>query len=207
MATLGELVVTVGAQIGGFTDAMKEVSDTLGNLGDTATSSLDHFDGIISKIGEVAAAAGIATGAFQIAKGALEDFSKSQDVLTSFGLLTGSAQDAQTAFDGLKQTAIDLAVPFDDLLGVAQRLAPAFGVGTDQLKAVITAAADVAAATGRSFDTVAQGLERIELTGQVSTRQMVQLGLSMGDVAEYMGVSINDATALLKKGAEDAIDS
>jgi hypothetical protein len=71
MASLGDLVVTVGAQIGGFTDAMTQVSNTLQGLGDTATASLEHFDGIIDGIGEAAAAIGIATTAFEGFKDAL----------------------------------------------------------------------------------------------------------------------------------------
>ena len=197
-------MVTVGAQISGFTDAMKQVSDTLGNLGDTATSALEHFDGIISGFGEVAAAAGIATGAFEIAKEALESFSQAQDVQTSFALLIGNAQDAEGAFSALKDTATQLAVPFESLLSVAQRLAPQFGVGTLALQQVLTATADAAAATGRDFDSIATGLDRIAVSGQVTSRQLVQLGVSMQDIATSMGVSVTQATALLKKGGQDA---
>ncbi len=204
MASLGDLIVTVGAQISGFTDAMTSVSDQLGALGDTAASALDHFDGIIAGFGEVAAAAGIATGAFEIMKGAIEDFSKSEDVQTSFALLAGGAGQAQAAFEGLQATATTLAVPFESLISVAQRLAPQFGVGTAALQAVLTAAADAAAATGNSFDTISQGLDRIAISGSVTTRQLVQMGVSMQDVANFMGVSVAEATALLKKGGQDA---
>lgn len=204
MATLSELIVTVGASIGGFASAMKEVTDTLGNLGDTATASLAHFDEIISGFGEVAAAAGIATGAFETAKDALEAFAKAEDVKTSFELLTGSAGAANDAFEGLKDTAIRMAIPFEELVDVSQRLAPQFGVGTSEMASVLQAAGDAAAATGRDFQTIADGLDRISITGQVSTRQMVQFGVSMSDIATAMGKSIPDAIELLKKGGQDA---
>ena len=77
-------------------------------------------------------------------------------------------------------------------------------MGTKQLQDVLTASADAAAATGRSFDTIAQGLDRIAATGMVSTRQMVQFGVSMSDIAAQMGVSVDEAIKLLKKGGQDA---
>jgi hypothetical protein len=202
--SLGDLIVNVGASIDGFSAAMNQVSD---QLKETDKLGEEFAEGMTESFKKVAEAAGLAFTAFEVGKESLEAFSKSQDVISSFTLLTGNAEDAQAAFEGLKETSQELAVPFENLVSVAQRLAPVFGVGTEAMKEVVTAAADVAAATGRSFDSVASGLERIGLTGQVTSRQLLALGVSMGDIATYMGVSIADATALLKKGGEDAQDT
>lgn len=170
--------------------AMKEGSESAGEIKDT--------------IFELAAEVGVATGAFEILKESLESFSKAQDIQTSFTLLSGSADTAKESFEGLKTTATNLAVPFSDLLSTAQKLAPQFGVGTAELNSALTAAADAAAATGRSFDTVSSGLDRIAISGQVTTRQLVQFGVSISDIATNMGVSVTEAEALLKKGGQDA---
>ena len=206
--SLGDLVVNVGAKIDGFSSAMTEVATGLEALAAHGEHSLERFDSAFELAGEtmmeVVAIVGITTAAFETMEKGLEAFSKQQDVTSSFELLTGSADKATAAYDGLKEAAQRLAVPFEELIGVSQRLAPQFGVGTEALNAVLTASADAAAATGRSFGTIADGLDRIALTGQVSTRQMVQFGVSMQEIDTQMGVSVSEAIELLKKGGQDA---
>lgn len=196
---LSSLIVKFLADSTDLHEGIKGISEQLGGIGES-------FD--IGKItegfAEIAAAAGIATGTFEIASDALKAFSKAEDVQTSFALLSGSTEQAKDAFEGLKETAIAIAVPFEKLIDVSQRLAPQFGVGTQQLQDVLQAAGDAAAATGRDFDAIATGLDRIAITGQVSTRQLVQLGVSVGDIAQTMGVSVSEATELLKKNGQSA---
>lgn len=162
-------------------------------------------DEIKDTLFELAAEVGIATGAFEILKESLESFSKAQDIQTSFTVLSGSAETAERSFEGLKTTAINLAIPFSDLLNIAQRLAPQFGVGTAALQSTLTAAADAAAGTGRSIDSVAASLDRVAISGQVATRQLAQIGISIGDIAEATGRTIDEETARLKKGGQDAL--
>jgi len=196
---LSSLIVKFLADSTDLHEGIKGLSEQLGEVG-------EHFEigHITEAFAEIAAAAGIATGSFEIAKEALQAFSKAEDVQTSFELLTGSSEQAKDAFEGLKETAIAIAVPFEKLLDVSQRLAPQFGVGTQQLEDVLQAAGDAAAATGRDFDSIATGLDRIAITGQVSTRQLVQFGVSVSDIAQTMGVSIAEATELLKKNGQSA---
>lgn len=199
MATFADLLLLLRADASDVDAKLKSTQDGIEKLGE-GLDLKKLRDGFL----EIAAMAGIATGAFEIAKEALVSFAKAEDVKTSFELLTGSADRANAAFDGLKDTALRLALPFEELVSVSQRLAPQFGVGTTAMAATLQAAGDAAAATGRSFSTIADGLDRIAITGQVSTRQMFQFGVSMQDIATAMGVSVTEAIALLKKGGQDA---
>lgn len=209
MASLiGDLLLRVGADQVSWSTLKSTLENTLDSIKDFG-KQIDElsFDQASEGIGELIAGLGLAVGAVEGVTEALETFSKAQDVRTSFALLLGDAEAADAAFQGLKETAQELAIPFSDLLSVAQRIAPQFEVGSQAMNDVLKASADAAAATGRSFTAVADGLDRIAITGQLSTRQMQQFGVSIADIADFMGVSVATATALIKKGGEDAMDT
>lgn len=198
-------------------DATKPKTDSVGesvqHAGGAASGAAPHFHELKESVSESASGfvelaekIGIAIGIFEIVKESLKAFSEIQNVTTSFGLLAGSVETAASAVEDLKGMADKLAISEETLLSTAQRLAPQFGVGTDAMKNALQAAADAAAATGRNFETVASSIERVALTGQVGARQLVQLGVSMGDIATTMGTTVAQAEALMKKGGLDATE-
>lgn len=199
MATFADLLLLLRADSSDLDAKLDGAAKSIQDLSD----SLD-ISKIVEGFGEVAAAAGIATSAFEIVKGALEDFSAAQNVQTSFSLLTGSAEEGEAAFESLKDTSIALAIPFENLVSVAQRLAPVFGVGTQGMADALKAAADAAAQTGNSFDAISSALGRIATSGTVSSKTLLELGISFDQIAEHMGTSVTDAEAKLVKGGQSA---
>ena len=184
-------------------EAAGEAGPSLEGLREFTASAAEGFKTLLEQVG-------IAVGTFEILKESLTTFSQVQDLISSFTLLSGSAETASMAFDDLKEMSDKLGLSTDQLITVAQRLAPVFGVGTESAAAVMTAAADAAKAAGVPFETVALSLERIETSGQLTSRQLVAMGISMDQVAETMSnmagrtITVSDALALLKKGAMDA---
>ncbi len=146
---------------------------------------------------------GLMIGAFEALKESIEAFATEQAFVVSMTALTGSAETAVTTLEELKATALELPVALDSLLSAAQKMT-ALGVSLEAIPDLLRASADAAAATGNAFDAVASGLERVMVTGQVMARSLVQMGLTWQQVAEDMGVSVEQAQAAFKKGAQSA---
>lgn len=135
--------------------------------------------------------------------GALKAYSEVQALTLSFTLLSGSAEQAASVLHDIQQIAATQPFGFPELAAAAQKL-EAFGVDAAKIPSLLLAASDAAAATGNSFSAIANTLARVAETGTITARQFVQLGVNMQDVADYLGVSLTQATADLKKGVLDA---
>lgn len=202
---------SLGIQMTDVQTSTDSATKSLGEVKPAAESSSEGLEKAKESAGEMKesltellAEVGLAVGGFEILKESLEDLSQEQDLKSSFTILSGSAETAETALEGLRGKASELHVEINDLFTVARNLAPQFGVDTKAMADVLQAAGDAAAATGKSFDSIASGLDRIAISGQVSTRQLVQFGISIEDIATTMGKSVDDATKLLTKGAQTA---
>jgi hypothetical protein len=192
-------------------DALKQVEAQEKQTGDAAKEAghaMSEFGGALGEstrgLVELVEKLGLALGAYELIKESLGAFSQAQDIQTSFSLLSGSAQTAADAMGHLKEMANQLGISEEAMLTTAQRLAPQFGVGTKAMDDALTASANAAAITGRSFDAVAASILRIQETGQVGKRQLDQLAISIQDVATTMGKTVEEATERLKAGHQDA---
>jgi hypothetical protein len=168
-------------------------------LNDAAQASNSLLDSLLGFAATVVTAAAIQ----RIGEESLQAYGRLQQLTTSLDLMGAGAAGAAEKVDELKNLSIQLAVPFENLAHQAQALSAQFGTG-DGLNAILIAAGNSAAATGKSFDAASASIERIGVTGAVSARQLFALGLSWQDMADSMGVSIADAQAKLKKGGQDA---
>lgn len=148
---------------------------------------------------------GVMITVWEALKTSMEAVGKEQAFSVSMEALTGSAQTAEETMKELEATATRLPVAFDSLLDATQRM-QAFGIATEEIPHLLTAAADAAAASGQSFDAVANALERVQVTGQVMARSLMQMGVTWKQVADQMGVSIEEAQAAFKKGAQSAAE-
>lgn len=119
-----------------------------------------------------------------------------QEALTAYGAiqkteialksLTGDTKEnVHELVDRLKEMAVELGLDAHALENMQVRLA-AFGVEESKIPDIMHATAEAAAATNKEFDAVASAIERTALSGMVSSRQLVQLGLNMGDLAKAM---------------------
>lgn len=193
---IGSLGVQIEADASDLPGQFDAAVESAQNAGERISSAFESFVGI----GEALA---ITEGLKEFGSEALNAFASEEKISIGLTALSGSAEAAADAMEALKVVASNTGVAEDTMLGTAQKLAAAFGTGGG-LVGVLQAAANASAATGSSFEGVASALERVQLTGQVSARQLVALGLSWQDLADTMGVSVTEAEEKLKKGGQDA---
>lgn len=157
----------------------------------------------MKQVAEAFIAIALAEKLGEIAGEAVHLYGESQRVETSLGMIGGSSKAAAEQMEKLDEMAMHLAVPLEQLEGSAQKLSAVFGVG-EGLTHALEAAANASAATGNSFQSVAAGLERVQITGAVTGRQLIAMGISWEDLAHQMGVSVEEAQQKLKKGGQEA---
>lgn len=157
----------------------------------------EGFGEMAEKLGELAAGLGVAMGIEEIGKESLKAFAHVQDLTTAFTLLSGSAEKAEEQIALIKEIGIQVGVPMEQLEAAAQRMTVSLG-GFEKTLPVLRDAADVAAITGRSFDTVAGAIERMALSGNAGSRQLVALGITATQLGEAMDVSADKATKAFK---------
>lgn len=161
----------------------------------------------VQELGEALIAFGEALAITEVLKEfgerALEAYAADEKFEISVRALTGSAEAAEAALAKLdfRHMAIELAVSEDALKSVTQRML-AFGFSTDEIKRSLTTAADAAAATGNSFEAVAQRMVNIAENGNASGRALVQLGINARALAEVMGVTAEEASKAFKALSE-----
>ena len=185
---------------------LNDEADAAAHAGGASNDAESGIEGLAESLLAVGEALAITEGLKELVSEAIEVYGQTQQLAVSFQLLGSSAAEAQEKIEELQQMSVNLAVPLETLEASARRLAVSFqDVEGVDLTDVLTAAANAAGLTGRSFDAVATSLQRVELTGAVTARQLVQLGISWQQLADTMGVSIEQAQALLKKGGQDAV--
>jgi hypothetical protein len=214
---VGDVVTTSGEQLGLLDQQLAE----LGAEEQKAAAESEELRRALTETAQQSGAAATEVGsladrlvalgkAFAVAEGlkifaeeALHAYSAQQQLAVSFELMSGSARTAEVSLQAVQDLALSIPVPIEQVEHSARRLAAAFGTG-EGLTDVLKGAANAAAATGRDFEGVLGALERIQLTGHVSARQLVALGLSWQDLAKSMGTSIAEAQEKLKAGGQSA---
>jgi hypothetical protein len=193
----------VGDAAGGAVPPVHELGDAAGHAAEGAHEAGSAFSELAEGFIGVLEKLGLMVGAFEALRESMIAAAREQAFLVSMEALTHSAEAAESALSMVDQTALRLPVAFDSLLSATQKF-QAFGVALEDIPNLLNAAADAAAATGNAFDSVAAGLERVQVTGQVMARSLVQMGITWQQVATQMGVSVEQAQAAFKKGAQSA---
>ena len=173
----------------------EESAGALENMSETATMMREAAEAFIA----VAFAEHLA----EIADEAVEAYGEMERLTTAFTVLGGSSEQAKEAVEDLQQMAVQLGIPLEQLEQTAQRASVFFGTG-EGLTGALEAAANASAATGQSIGTVVDALSRVEATGQVMQRSIMQLGISWQDLATSMGVSVAQAQQAMAKGGQSA---
>src|SRR5579885_404935 len=193
MASLGDLFVTVGAKIDGFTSAMADVSSTL----DSIKGSVEGLQTVSEALVGIGEALAVTEKLKEFGEEALNAAGTVQSVATALTQLTGSADSAREAVESIKELAATEPFAFPEIAPTIQRMI-ALGVTVEQLPTVMQAVADSAAATGNSFSAVANSFDRVAVSGNANARQLVQLGISLEDLGRVMGVTADQVTQAFK---------
>lgn len=195
------------------------VDDTLSSVADDSSNAETAIEEISTSAHEaegglqgmaegflaVGEALAISEALFEFVQESIEVYGETQNVITSLQLLGATSSEAEETISGLSDMSLNLAIPFGDLEQAARRLTVAFqGVEGIDINDVLLTAANSAALTGKSFDQVTTALQRVEVTGAVTARQLLQLGVTWQQLADTAGTSVGQVQALLKKGGQDA---
>ncbi len=187
-AAFKEFADTAGTQLPPAISAVNdEIKNTVPSLQSAATSTFGWTDAL--KILGVSFSA-VAIKDFVV--DTLEAYAAIEKASVAIAALTGDSNQAALAISGLKDLAVQDALSFPSLLTAEQRML-AFGFSAQAIPGALRSIADAAAATGRSFDSVANSFERIVETGVVQSRTLVQLGINLKDLAAAMGVTQAEA--------------
>jgi hypothetical protein len=219
LSDLADSAKTVGDEVSGAAAAaleqLQSAAEGAGSAADGATGSVNDLGGAITEAGKAAeegtsfleafgaVALGWAglelsvAGIKEIAAAMLETYANVEKATIALTALTGSASAAGDAIAIVKNLAIQDALSFPGLLVAYQRMA-AFGFATEAIPGVLQAAADAAAATGRSFDTVTNSISRMALSGTAASRQLATLGISLQDLGTALGTTSSQAAAAFK---------
>ena len=133
----------------------------------------------------------------ELGEEALTAYASVQQATIAITQMTGSAQEATGIIEGLKDVAMSDALSFPNLVTAEQRMI-AFGFSIQQIPGALQSAADAAAASGNSFDTVTNSVNRMALSGTLAARQLSTIGLTMDDVAAAAGTDSANIAAAFK---------
>lgn len=128
----------------------------------------------------------VTEGLREFGEEALKAYGAIQKTEIALKALSGdTAEGVHRTVEELKAMAVQLGLDSHALEQMQVRLT-AFGVEQEKIPAIMRATADAAAATDKEFSAVASSVERLALAGNVQGRQLVQLGLTMEDLAKSM---------------------
>ncbi len=205
MATLAELVVKIGAEIGGLQRGLQEAQGKIAAFQKKASDLTKPFAGLTMAAGIAGVA--VAAGLGLAAKAGMDFDSKMQQAQISFETMLGSAEKANVLLGKLQKMAAETPFEFPDLQDAAKRML-AFGFSAEQIIPMLKAVGDASAGLGLSG---AEGLGRIGLAlgqmkakAKVSADEMLQLtevGVPAWDIlAKAMGKSTAEVMKLSEKG-------
>lgn len=183
---------------------LKHVHDALQSSGQASTEAAAGMKDFADKLVAIGEALVIVETLKEFAKEALGAYDNVQKTSNALTALTGSSAAAEEVLSGIEAIAKRQPFAFPELADGARRMALAH-VEAGKIPSVLDTIANVARGTGNSFDMVAGSIERVALMGQVNARQLVQFGLSWGDLAKAAGMSVDQVQARLKKGGQDAM--
>lgn len=205
-----DMAAAVAAAGDSATEAAPQLHDAATATAEVATESPEAqsgLEGMAEGFLAVGEALAITEGLKEFIETAIEVYGQVQNIATSLEILGDTSDQAEEQLSSWADMANGLAIPLETLEQSARRLTVAFqGIEGIDVDTVLIAAADSAAETGRSFDTVATALQRVEATGQVTARQLQALGITWQQLADTAGVSVAQVQAELKKGAQSATD-
>lgn len=188
---LGQTLETTGEEAGTASEKVEDLGRKMPESGRHAEESAGMFGELSSSLLDLAMEMGATIGAAELIKETFSAFSEVESATVALTALTGSAEDAQTQIDGLRTLALDENLSFPALLEANQRMV-AFGFEAGDISPALQAAADAAAAVNSTVEQTSNAIDRMAASGMAGARQLTQLGLTTGDLAQVMGVAEGD---------------
>lgn len=201
--TFADAVKAAGLAVDPVTGAVTEFGQQTKAAGEAETQTASETASLREQFLALGEALAVTAALKEFGQMALSVASEQQNLIISLTALTGSAKAAQDQLEAIDKFSFANGLEIDKVEAATQKLI-AFGFSAEQSGRLLQAAADAAAATGTSFDTVAQKVSNIALSGQAGARSLTTLGLTTADLGKQMGVTADEATKAFKALDESA---
>lgn len=204
MATLANLVVGVLVDTSEFKKAMQQMEKSV-------TAVQRSFDAALPASKALAAAVGVAAGAFAGAavKG-VQLAGQMEQTRMAFTTLLGSATEADSFIRDMWDFAAHTPFDFQGVTDAAKKLL-AFKFEAQDVKPILTAVGDAVAGLGGGadmIDRVTTALGQMKAKGKVSAEEMMQLTESGINAWQYLAQALNtDVAGAMQAVQKRAVDS
>ncbi len=175
------------------TQAAGAIADAF-NKPDVAKPMEEGIQGLAEQFVALGEALVVTEGLKEFGQEALTAFGTVQSVTIGIEQLTGSVEKADEVVGQIKELAATEPFAFPEIAPTIQKMV-ALGVSAEQIPGVMHAVADAAAATGNSFQQVANSFDRMTLSGTINARSLVQLGVNTQQLGVAMGVAADQVKA------------
>lgn len=195
----------IGANAEGAAGALDDLGSAAGNAGkgfEEAAPPIEQttvsMQGLVEQLVAVGAALEFTSAMVDFGHAALEAADAVDDATASMAMLGGSAQEAELSVSQLRDIANDSALSFPEVLQASTRMTAFLG-SAQPVPAILQAVANSAAVMGTSIEAASGGFERIIASGDISTKSLMRLGLTMDDIAKAMGTTADKAKDAFKE--------
>jgi hypothetical protein len=158
------------------------------------TSSLEGMVGALVAVG---AALEFTQEFIEFGHAALEAADAVDDATKAMGMLGGSADQAEGSVGKLRDIAKDDALSMPEILKASTRMTAFLG-SSQPVPGIMRALGDSAAVMGTSLSGASAGFEKIVSSGELSTKGLLKLGLTLEDVAKAMHTTADKAKDAFK---------
>lgn len=166
----------------------KELEEAAHGAGSAAHAEGIELGELAHKFAELAGIALTIEALKAFAEACVEVAAEEQRVGEGIAFMRGNIADAGAEIERIHELAQELIQPIEAVGKAAQNFA-FLGFSAEETASALAVANDTAKASGRSFDSLANSLANISLTGNAMPRTLKQLGIEINDLAEVMGVS------------------
>jgi len=215
MASLGDMIVRVGADVGDFVGGMQQVNRELSATKkaiDEQTAGLKSFGSAMTSMG-VQLSAAITAPLVGVGAAAVSAAGSLEQAQIAFTTMLGSAERASGLLQALQEFAAKTPFQFDQLVKASQMLM-AYQFRAEELLPVLRAVGDAAAALGggpETIERIVRALGQMKAKGVVSAeeiRQLAEAGIPAWQMlAEAIGVTVPEAMKLAEKRAISAAEA
>lgn len=224
MASIANLLVSLGANFGDTDSQFKNLRDHLKGTGDEAEKAKEHLKhlgeggeeagGGVEKLKEMfselgkelikfGAEAVALTSVFEVLKESVEVAAAIETVSVAMEVFTGSAEKTRETIEELEGVAKSEALNFPQILPAAQHMM-ALGFSAEQVVNALKAAGNASWALGTPLESVSQRMAMMAMSGMANNRMLRSLGISAKELGAVMGVAGDDVSKAFKGMDEES---
>jgi tape measure domain-containing protein len=195
MASIGDLVATLGVNSSMWSRGLQAASGDLKSFGNIAQIALGNIAAnAVSRLSSMAS--GAVSSMFKLAAAA-------ESTQISFGVMLGSGEAATQMLSQLRSFAASTPLEFGDLQNSARTLL-SFGVAADQIMPTLQMLGDVSGGDAQRFQALSLAFAQMSATGRLMGQdllQMVNAGFNpLQVIAEKTGVSLAELKKRMENG-------